>query len=361
MAKNGPDTTNDNTTPVGPSRLLPSRPAGRPGPQAVPPVYLTPIESSEQSSAQVPISGLPEPTNFQKYYHSGWMPMRRRIFAALERTAQPEHRTRAFAECCLRPRPEFRGESEASATDWRIVTDRCHDRLCEVCAAAKAWDIRLALYDQLGQDKHKFITLTLRSKDDEPLTSCIDRLYAGFKSLRRLDLWTKAVIGGCAFLEVTRGRENKRWHAHLHIIADATFISKADLSVAWRSCTTDSYIVDIQVAGGKTSANYVTKYVTKAMPAGLLARDSELDEFIVAIKGRRLCVTFGTWYGKASLAALEDNDGIFPSDEGWQPAQTYTVDGLMQYLPQTPAAAALARLPVIRWLRSHARPPPQAD
>lgn len=296
---------------------------------------------------------------FQKYYHAGWMPLRRKLFAAMERTGQPECRTRAFAECCLRPRPEYKGAEESTAKEWRIVTDRCHDRLCEVCAAAKAWDIRLALYDQLGQASHKFITLTLRSTPDETLTSCLDRLEAGFKSLRRLKLWENAVRGGCGFIEVTRGKEHNRWHAHFHVIADATFISKAELSNAWRACTTDSYIVDIDVAGGKTSANYVTKYVTKAMPAGILASNNELDEFVVAMKGRRLCTTFGDWYGKATLKALDDEDSLLPSDAGWHSASNpYQLENLLRFLPPTAAASALVSLPVMRWIRAQGRAPP---
>jgi hypothetical protein len=320
---------------------------------------LTPTDSSEQIDAEACDTRLPKLTNFQRYYHAGWQPLRQKIHASLERTGQPKRRIMAFGACCLEPRTQFKGEDESTAKEWRIVTDRCHDRLCEICAASKAWDIRLALYDQLGQDKHKFITLTLRSLPDEELKSCIDRLEAGFKSLRRLTLWTNAVRGGCAFLEVTRGRQNKRWHAHYHIIADSTFISKAELSNAWRSCTQDSYIVDIQTAGGKTSANYVTKYVTKAMPAGILASTNEIDEFVVAIKGRRLCTTFGDWYGKATLKALDDEDGLFPSDEGWKPASDpYQIDALLRFLPATAAASALVRLPVMRWIRAQARPPP---
>jgi hypothetical protein len=338
-------------TPVGPLVIPPEAPLAA----AAAPVYLTPTETSEQKRSEVPESSLPDPTGFQSFYHAHWQPMRRRIFAAMERTAQPEHRTRAFAECCLRARPEFKGPDEINATEWRIVTDRCHDRLCEVCAAARAWDIRLALYDQLKDHAHKFITLTLRSSPNELLTDCIDRLEAGFKALRRLKLWTDAVRGGCAFLEITRGKEQKRWHVHFHIIADSTFIGKAELSNAWRACTTDSYIVDIQAAGGKTAANYVTKYVTKAMPAGLLARAAELDEFVSSIKGRRLCLTFGDWYGKATLAALESESDLLPSDYGWQPAQTYSVAGLLAFLPATPAAAALADIAVIRWLRGQHR------
>ena len=357
-----PPHTNHPSSPtnIQPHQLGPSvGSAGGSRPQPAAPVYLTPIETSSQFDPAGPNSQLPDPVGFQRYYHGGWAGMRKKIYAAMYRTSQPEHRMRAFAECCLRARPEYKGECESTAKEWRIVTDRCHDRLCEICAAAKAWDIRLALYDQLGQDSHKFITLTLRSSPKETLTECINRLEAGFRSLRRMKVWTDAVRGGCAFLEVTRGRENKRWHAHFHIIADSTFISKAELSNAWRAATTDSYIVDIQTAGGKTSANYVTKYVTKAMPAGLLASEAELDEFVVAIKGRRLCTTFGDWYGKATLKALDDEDGLFPSDEGWKPANAnYQIDALLRFLPPTAAAAALVKLPVLRWLRAQARPPP---
>lgn len=339
--------------------VLPPEAAAAAAPPA--PVYLTPIETSAQNDSKVPEKGLPPLSPFQSFYHSGWQPKRSRIFDALERTGQPEHRCRAFADCCRHGRPEWKGQVESEATEWRIVTDRCHDRLCEICAASKAFDIRLALYDQLGQASHKFITLTLKARPQEPLTKTIDRLFDSFKQLRRLKLWDDAVRGGCAFLEVTRGQQNKHWHAHLHVIADATFISKAELSNAWRAVTQDSYIVDIQVAGGKTSAGYVTKYVTKAMPASLLTEATALDEFIMAIKGRRLCTTFGDWYGKATLAALDDDTLNLGQGDGWHGTTVYTIDALLRFLPPTPAAAALVKLPVLRWLRTAARggaPPP---
>lgn len=357
-----------------------SAPGGPHGPQAVPPVYLTPLETSAQNDVQMPISGLPEPDRYQCYVHDGWKGIRSKVHASLIRTAQPDSRIKAFENCCRKPLLQFKGPEESTATEWRMIAERCHDRMCTPCAVAKSWEIREKLMNQLDRGTHKFITLTLFSKPEEPLASCIDRLYAGFKSLRRLKTWDSAVLGGVAFLEITRGDNTKgrpracpadttstqparatlggRWHAHLHVIADATFISKAELSVAWRAATTDSYIVDIEVAGGQATARYVTKYVTKALHGSVFQHPELLDEFVLALYGRRLATTFGTWYGASNLEESE-LDGLrehTPVDSGWRSATIYTVEGVAAFLPPTVAGDAIRRLPFIRFIRT--RPPP---
>lgn len=298
---------------------------------------------------------------FQKYYHGGWAELRARTYEALSRCSEPESRQRAFAECCLRGRPEYKGDDESSATEWRIVTDRCHDRLCTVCAAARAWDIRLALYDQLKDKAHSFATLTLKTSPGEALKACIDRLYKAFRALRQSPLWVRCVVGGAAFMEVTRGKNGDHWHTHLHLILDATFMPKKELSWAWHAASEGSYIVDIERCGGSAAANYVTKYVTKAANGHILRTPELLDEFILAIKGRRTCTTFGDWYGKATL---EDDtlDAERDATAGiWHGATVYTLAALETFLPPTPAGRALSDLPFFRWLRgqrSSTGPPP---
>ena len=343
------------------------------------PLDLSPIETSAQTPDDLLAGKLERCSPFQAYIHNGWSGIRSNVFASLCRTGQPPARCRRFNDCCRRPLPEYSGDDEATATDWRIVAQRCHDRLCTPCAMARAMDLRLALHTHLAGRDHKFITLTLRTLPAEPLEKCIKRLYAGFKALRRMPVWAKNVKGGAAFLEITRGKqppspggascgrvetgegppalENGHWHAHLHIIADANYIEKFNLICAWKQATEDSFIVDIQAVTGNKATHYVTKYVTKALSGPVLAAPELLDEFVTAIKGTRLCITFGTWYGHAQLLPLEDEnyDPEFLIARRYKPAHLHTVESILTFIPQTPAGLALSRLPFIRWMRAKAR------
>lgn len=374
------DAANPHEHPPSSLKAVPVAPvtALRPSPASL---HLSPIETSEQSgSFDVPRS-LPKAEGFQKFIHSGWSAIRSKVYDGLVRTGQTAARCKAFCECGGSARLQFEGPTAAEATNWRVVGSRCHDRLCTPCAVARSWDIRLALYDQLQGKAHKFITLTLRTGPEEPLHAAIKRLYAGFRALRRMPLWEEKVRGGAAFLEITRGQQRNKntravlggstpagetpipqvphWHAHLHIIADADYIVQKELSYAWKNATRDSYIVDIQRAAGDSAANYVTKYVTKALSGSFLTDAAVMDEFIMAIKGTRFITTFGDWYGKQSLAALEA-DPLYDSELGKSGWTTYTdlSHAAAAALAGDPVfLAALNATPFGRWLRTQGPAP----
>lgn len=225
-------------------------------------------------------------------------------------------------------------------------------------------EVRLALHEELNGRQHKFITLTLKTTPDEKLAGVIKRLYSAFKDLRRLKLWREAVRGGAAFLEITRGNPKNptnrsssvrvgRWHAHLHIVCDASFIPQHLLANAWQACTGDSYIVDIQQAGGKSVESYVSKYVTKALTGSLFNDPDLLDEFVLAIAGTRFCTTFGDWYGKQTLKPLADDwqPNVVTDKGDWRPSTTFTTISLRSFVPNTAAGIAIAALPFSKFLR----------
>jgi hypothetical protein len=157
-----------------------------------------------------------------------------------------------------------------------------------------------------------FITLTLAGHEDG-LIEKIDRLYRHFKALRNHPLWEERVRGGAAFLEVKWSDKAKRWHPHLHIIADAGFIDQGELSDVWRGITRDSFIVDIRrVKDEEEAASYVTKYASKPLNTSFSNSPVLLDEAVVALKGKRLCLCFGDWYG----TPLDiDQDSLLDEDE----------------------------------------------
>jgi hypothetical protein len=238
------------------------------------------------------------------FRHSGWAGIRRKVHDSLLRTGQSPARREAFATCgshgiVCRSDSSLIARVGPEAHSWRVRWMYCHDRLCTPCAMTRSMVLREALLKVVDGRAMSLITLTLRGRK-EPLNDTIDRLYKSFRSLRDTDFWTEKVKGGAAFLELTRGVKGDHWHVHLHIIADAQFIDKNRLSSLWKGITGDSFIVDIRRASeAKNVSMYVTKYVTKALSGAVAMDAAALDEAVVSLKGRRLCMCFGTWYGTA--------------------------------------------------------------
>jgi hypothetical protein len=248
-------------------------------------------------------------SNAARYRHSSWHINRKRVFEALRRTHQPLHRLKAFAHCgstgwlqrSIATEPIPGGVRHR----YRIVTCNCHDRLCVPCANTRAFIIRQHLQPLIAGKQLLFITLTLAGKD-QGLREKIDRLYKGFRALRTHPTFMDAVTGGAAFLEIKWSDKAQRWHPHLHIIADGHYIPKSDLAAAWRSITGDSYIVDIQrETRPEAVESYVCKYASKPLNSSFVNSPELLDEALMALKGRRLCLCFYSWYG-TPLSIAED-------------------------------------------------------
>jgi len=141
------------------------------------------------------------------------------------------------------------------------------------------------------------LTLTLRS-DQEPLKDLLRKLYKCFGRLRRVKPCKGRLRGGVAFCEVKWSERASRWHPHLHVIYEGTYIPKDQIADAWHRITGDSYIVDIRTINDHLHAGrYVAKYISKPLSSTYLNRPDRLDEAIDALTGRRMCTTFGTWRG----------------------------------------------------------------
>lgn len=237
-----------------------------------------------------------------KFRHSGWSKFRKLIFDSMQRTSQSPNRRRSFGECGSYSWVE---QSQENASRFRIRYNHCHDRLCTPCANARSIKIQQALMSQIGEKPVSFITLTLCGRG-EKLSELVDRLYRHFRALRLHPLWEEKVRGGAAFLEIKWSDKARRWHPHLHIIADAGFIDQGELSSVWRGISKDSFIVDIRrVRNAETTAHYVTKYASKPLNTSFCLSPELLDEALTSLKGRRLCLCFGSWYG-TSLTDAED-------------------------------------------------------
>jgi hypothetical protein len=238
------------------------------------------------------------------FRHSGWMPVRKLIDAAFVRVGVSASRQDRF-RCC--GEGAWIQESAIDPSRHRLRASHCHDRLCMPCANARAWQMRTAV-TALTKDKPiSFITLTLCGKNSG-LSALVDKLYKSFRALRRHPLWSDAVQGGAAFLEIKWSDKAQRWHPHLHILADARYMDQGQLSTVWRTITGDSFIVDIRkVKDHDHAVAYVTKYASKPLDMSFVKSPKQLDEAIVALKGRRLCTAFGTWY-RGPLSKLNDEE-----------------------------------------------------
>jgi hypothetical protein len=229
----------------------------------------------------------------QCFRHSGWRKTRRRVWEVLQECT-PRSRQAAFASCgsgvhaYMHPDP-------TGKTKLKLAAYYCHDRFCQPCASARAATIQRNLVDKLnGIKRVRFVTLTIKPRPDEPLSTRVRRLYVAFLGLRRRKWWKLRVDGGAAFCEVKIGRGGD-WHPHLHCLIEGEYMPQAQLSDEWLSVTTDSKIVDVRgVSSFDDLARYVTKYVTKLAPLSDL-NHSQLQELIISCKGIRSCLTFGSW------------------------------------------------------------------
>lgn len=263
---------------------------------------LDPLESS--------VKELDESSLCSCFRHSGWSQIRSKVFASLVRTGQTPTRIHAFGQCgsdawLCRSNITEKDARGVPAYKFCIKSNCCHDRLCTPCANTRSATIRDKLLQLMHGKQVSIITLTLSGKD-QGLQEKVDRLYKHFRSLRLHPLWDENVAGGAAFLEIKYSEKAKRWHPHLHIIAEAKFIDQGELSTVWHTITKDSFIVDVgRPRDEKMTGVYVAKYASKPLNSSFSNDPNLLDEAVMALKGRRLCLTFGTWYG-TPLTYAED-------------------------------------------------------
>jgi hypothetical protein len=97
-------------------------------------------------------------------------------------------------------------------------------------------------------------------------------------------------------MELKVSEKDGLWHVHLHILVEATFWDQREIAHEWHAVTGDSCIVHItKIQNADHAAHYVTKYITKPADSSVFAVNSKLDELIIALRGRKLIMPFGTW------------------------------------------------------------------
>lgn len=240
------------------------------------------------------------------FWHSGWSATRARLAEALERCHESPRRVEAFQQCGA----DTWVMRHKETGDRRLASSRCHDRFCLVCQRARSRLLQGNVRKALTARDYLHVVLTIRHTD-HPLAHQIDRIYRWFRRLRAKPVWRNYVNGGAAFLEVTRNGDTQRWHPHLHVIVQARYVPVKDydgfrrrrpvklpgLISTWSAVTGGSTNVRVdRITDKDAAAAEVAKYVTKPLHGSLFCDTDALDEFILALKGRRLCLTFGSWY-----------------------------------------------------------------
>lgn len=265
---------------------------------------LVTLETSSQKQPIAP-SGIEERRSCpcsadQEFRHSGWTRQRQATWEAFQRMHLSRNRVEAFEECGAHCSvfASLIGEET-----YVVRGSNCHDRFCIPCSVARSFAVAHKIAARIGDARPLFLTFTLRARADEPLRDNLDRLLKSFAQLRRLALWTDSVDGGAAVTEVKRGKQGQ-WHTHIHVLAVGRYIDQKRLADAWRAITGDSYIVDVQRAHntGETAAyiNKAASYAAKPMEAGFWKVPALLEEAILALRGRRMIIQFGTWYNSGT-------------------------------------------------------------
>jgi len=238
------------------------------------------------------------------FRHSGWAERRRRVFESLGRTGVGSRRLQSFADCGAI------STCEATHNEVRVRGSSCRHPLCEPCRQERSAKIRNNLYVLCIDKEIRFLTLTLRHSDTA-LVHQIDRLYRSFAALRRRKEWRENVQGGAAFFEVKISERDGRYHPHLHILLEGRWWEHKEISRLWHEVTGDSSVVDItRPRVIEDVCAYAVGYCCKSIHASCFRDTDTLDEVQIALRGRRMCLTFGTWR-KHPLEAVEKDDRVW--------------------------------------------------
>ncbi len=231
------------------------------------------------------------------FRHGRWSEGREKVIDALTAANVPASRLERFKCCGGGCVVEF----SPSLGKHRVRANYCGDRFCEPCVKARSLKVRKSLLEWTKGQRVRFLTLTLLASD-QPLQAVLSRLLSCFVKLREWKFWKTGVKAGAAVVEVTRGEKGDHWHVHLHALLIGSFLDQRQLSDAWFKVTGDSKIVHIfSEQDHERGVSYVAKYATKGWTREVLEKPEWLLECIIALRGRRLFLTFGEWYGRQQI------------------------------------------------------------
>jgi hypothetical protein len=242
------------------------------------------------------------------------------IYQAIDR-ADSSHKAAVFRGC--RTSAWFVRHNVSG--EIRVASSKCHARWCPLCIKSRRYVITLAAIKYITAiDRPKFLTLTMKHSN-APLKNQIENLYRNFKEFRRRPWTKKRLKGGIWFFQIKRSEQSGQWHPHLHILLDAKFTPKEEISEKWLETTKSSNIIDIRaIHNAKKAAEYVARY--SAAPCRLV--DYSIDdalEIVRALHGQRIVGTFGTAKG-IKLSAQKPDDA-----EAWERLDSFSTTALNRH------------------------------
>lgn len=266
-------------------------------PDSVPPVPPPTVrdafpEAILEAERQQDLIPPPAPGLAYGWRHSGWHPVRRRVYAALQAANVSQARLAAFATCGTE---YFVLRSTLDPGLAQLACRGCRDRFCLPCGQSRSRTIAANTLAFARDRTVRFFTFTLRATP-EPLTQRLKLLYDSWKRLRRTVLWQSTQNGGVTFLEIKRGKGSGYWHPHLHVVCTGGFCDHRQLSQTWKVITGGSHIVDVRLARDtRTVCAYVAKYASKPLDPTVTGSVSALAEAIHALRGKKTVEPWGTW------------------------------------------------------------------
>lgn len=254
-----------------------------------------------------------EDSPYQKFRHSGWQNLRKRVRESLARADTSAARLKRFEKCgtgCYLWR-------SSSLDALSIRGNFCRNRACIPCMNARSVLVQRNVSDFITNRTVRFLTCTLKQNGTEHLGQMLDRLRKSLTILYRQPEWKAHVKGWAVFIEIKRGARFRGWHVHAHMLCEGSWWEQKAFSAAWHACTGDSMVVDIRaVTDARGGAYYAAKYATKGCNLHDLDSEADLDEVILETLHRRLTSVHGSWKGKLKL-----NEQA-PSATDWYPVDS---------------------------------------
>jgi hypothetical protein len=184
----------------------------------------------------------------------------------------------------------FRHRRCEQSHDWAKPFNSCSVRVCPHCAHRRG-EILGARFQSYAMTKTNLRYAVLSERNSKTYAEGRELLLESWHRLRRSVGWKKKVHGCIVAEEVTYNAKDKTWHPHLNVLIEGEFFPHEELRQSWfRASEGRGKVVWITKADAGTVFELI-KYVAKV--TDLLERPEVLDEFLTAIKGRRLLRTYG--------------------------------------------------------------------
>lgn len=226
--------------------------------------------------------------------HQEWWRDRERVDAALVACGTPQARLERFRWCG--------GDAwvmvDRDSGDCKLWSRNCGDRFCAPCMRARAAHVRRRLNEYDRGSRKQFITFTLEHKPQSMVTM-LDHLFESFAKVRRARVFSDNVTAGVGAIEAKRGSGSGEWHVHLHSICVTEGLHWGQLYEAWRKATGGRNNLKAEIPRDADQVgHYCSKYVGKGFDPSVLRDHGDLCECVLGLKGRRMLIPFGGWYGR---------------------------------------------------------------